>query len=97
MTKDEALKLALEVLKRIDEATPTAMAKLVIPEIEQVLAQPEHIGFMDSKLNPIERTWVGLTEEDLKLLSAEWGMVYGAWMDDFARAIEAKLKEKTHD
>ena len=43
---------------------------------------------------PPQRTWVGLTEEDLKLLSAEWRIVYGAWMDDFARDIEAKLKEK---
>ena len=41
-----------------------------------------------------QRTWVGLTEEDLKLLSAEWRIVYGAWMDDFARDIEAKLKAK---
>ena len=43
---------------------------------------------------PPQRTWVGLTDEDLKLLSAEWRIVYGAWMDDFARDIEAKLKEK---
>ena len=43
---------------------------------------------------PPQRTWVGLTEEDLKLLSAEWRIVYGAWMDDFAQDIEAKLKEK---
>ena len=41
-----------------------------------------------------QRPWVGLTDEDLKLLSAEWRIVYGAWMDDFARDIEAKLKEK---
>ena len=41
-----------------------------------------------------QRTWVGLTKEDLKLLSAEWRIVYGAWMDDFARDIEAKLKER---
>jgi guanylate kinase len=41
-----------------------------------------------------QSTWVGLTDEDLKLLSAEWRIVYGAWMDDFARDIEAKLKEK---
>jgi len=41
-----------------------------------------------------KREWVGLTEEDLKLLSAEWRIVYGAWMDDFARDIEAKLKER---
>jgi hypothetical protein len=43
-----------------------------------------------------QRTWVGLTEEDLKLLSAEWRIVYGAWMDDFARDIEAKLKDKNN-
>jgi hypothetical protein len=43
-----------------------------------------------------QRTWVGRTEEDLKLLSAEWRIVYGAWMDDFAKDIEAKLKEKNH-
>ena len=43
---------------------------------------------------PPQRTWVGLTDEDLKLLSAEWRIVYGAWMDDFARDIETKLKEK---
>ena len=42
----------------------------------------------------LKKPWVGLTEEDLKLLSAEWRIVYGAWMDDFARDIEAKLKEK---
>ena len=46
------------------------------------------------KANAPQRTWVGLTDEDLKLLSAEWRIVYGAWMDDFARDIEAKLKEK---
>jgi len=43
---------------------------------------------------PPQRTWVGLTDEDLKILSAEWRIVYGAWMDDFAKDIEAKLKEK---
>lgn len=41
MTEREALKLALKAMKRIDEVTPTAMAKCVIPEIEQALAQPE--------------------------------------------------------
>ena len=41
-----------------------------------------------------KQEWVGLTDEDLKLLSAEWRIVYGAWMDDFARDIEAKLKER---
>ena len=43
-----------------------------------------------------QRTWVGLTEEDLKPICDEWRIVYGAWMDDFAKDIEAKLKEKNH-
>jgi len=43
---------------------------------------------------PQQRTWVGLTEEDLKPICDEWRIVYGAWMDDFAKDIEAKLKER---
>ena len=41
-----------------------------------------------------QRTWVGLTEEDLKLLSAEYRIVYGSWVGDFAKGIEDKLKER---
>jgi len=41
-----------------------------------------------------QKEWVGLTEEDLKPICDEWRIVYGAWMHDFARDIEAKLKEK---
>jgi len=52
------------------------------------------IHLLQETIDPPKREWVGLTEEDLKLLSAEWRIVYGAWMDDFAKDIEAKLKEK---
>ena len=99
MTRNEALKLALEVLRRIDEVAPTAMAKLVMPEIEQALKQPEQEpvawisaselmvmrgnalgGAKDWRVNvglvkqdgdvglyttPPQRTWVGLTNEEL--------------------------------
>ena len=41
MTKDEALKLALEALKQIDEAMPFPVAKLAQAVIKEVLAQPE--------------------------------------------------------
>ena len=62
------------------------------------LFREEEAGAKEEYTIPVytqpQRTWVGLTEEDLKLLSAEWRIVYGAWMDDFARDIEAKLKEK---
>ena len=55
MTKDEVLKLALKAMKRIDEVTPTAMAKCVIPEIEQALAQPEQepVAWMDEEMTCI--------------------------------------------
>jgi hypothetical protein len=45
-------------------------------------------------ITPPQRTWVGLIEEDLKPLCDEWRIVYGAWAEDFARAIEAKLRSK---
>jgi hypothetical protein len=52
---------------------------------------------VDKAVNAMsQRKWVGLTEEDLKPICDEWRIVYGAWMDDFARDIEDKLKEKNH-
>ena len=50
MTKDEALKLALEALKQIDEAMPFPVAKLAQASIKEALAQPERDyerGFID--------------------------------------------------
>jgi len=43
-----------------------------------------------------ERGWVGLTDEYLKQLSDRWRIIYGGWVEDFAKEIEAKLKEKNH-
>ena len=43
---------------------------------------------------PPKREWVGLTDEDLKPLCDEWRIMYGGYVDDFAKSIEAKLKEK---
>ena len=48
MTKDEALKLALEALKQIDEAMPFPVAKLAQKVIKEALAQPEQEPFMAS-------------------------------------------------
>ena len=46
----EALKLALEALKQIDEAMPFPVAKLAQTAIEKALAQPEQepVGWLDS-------------------------------------------------
>jgi len=44
---------------------------------------------------PPKRKWVGLTEEELEPLCDLWKVSYGSvYVDEFARAIEAKLKEK---
>ena len=51
MTKQEALKMALEALKQIDEAMPFPVAKLAQASIKEALAQPQ-------------RTWVGLTAKE---------------------------------
>ena len=45
MTKDEALKMALEALKQIDEAMPFPVAKLAQASIKKALAQPEQNQF----------------------------------------------------
>ena len=88
------------------DVTRAKFEQLMEDAIKEALAQPEQErvaqysdiisdGGLDPRnTTPPQRTWVGLTDEDLKLLSAEWRIVYGAWMDDFARDIEAKLKEK---
>ena len=44
MTKDEALRMALEALKQIDEAMPFPVAKLAQASIKEALAQPEQDG-----------------------------------------------------
>lgn len=41
-----------------------------------------------------KREWQGLTDEELKPICDEYRILFGYWINDFARAIEAKLKEK---
>jgi len=49
MTKDEALKLALDALKTIDEAMPFPVAKLAQAAIKEALAQPDTV-----QVSPLE-------------------------------------------
>jgi len=56
-----------------------------------------HDMFKSSPLYPHpQRTWVGLTDEEIDLVCV--GLWSGGWrkkaMQDFAKAIEAKLKER---
>jgi len=92
--KRQVMELALEALEtaEIDGNCEYGATEI----IRKVLAQPEHIGFMDSKLNPIQRTWVGLTDGVMCDIAIEHGLMSIDWID-FARAIEQALKEKNFD
>ena len=77
----KAAEIALEAL----EDKPTLLAdwldnlKNAREALRQALAQPE---------------WVGLTDEDLEPMCDDWRIIFGPYVHDFSKAIEAKLKEK---
>ena len=87
------------------------LQEAIVPLIEQVLVKKlgqamsfaaqeilkPKVGFVDSKLNPIKHTWVGLTDEevvDLKMLGRDLEFVSMTALRRFARDIETTLKEK---
>jgi hypothetical protein len=86
MTDKEAMKLALDALEGIHPGNMTPMAEeywnKAIAALKERLAQPA------------QRTWVGLTDEDIGDAYVAWDDTNGASFADFARAIEAKLKQK---
>ena len=48
----------------------------------------------DKAEQPAQRTWVGLTNNELQPIADEYRILFGSWVKDFARAIEAKLRGK---
>jgi len=53
-------------------------------------------GCMCQYSAPPQRTWQGLTNNELQPIADEYRILFGSWVEDFARAIEAKLKEKNN-
>ena len=116
MTKDEALKLALEALETAEidgncEYEATEIIRKTLAQPEQKPMHPEmrkmwedHFDkcFRDDQFEkcflaqPAQRTWVGLTDGVMCDIAIEHGLMSIDWID-FARAIEAKLKEKNFD
>ena len=84
MTKDEALKLALSALNEVRQETFHAEKKvwMAIYTIKKVLAQPK------------QDTWVGLTDEEIDHIAKNYALNNPTTPLHFARAIEAKLKDK---
>ena len=103
MTKDEALKLSLEALnttesdcgsrawEREQEAITAIKEALANEALEKMAENARELGL---DYEPAQRTWVGLTDEEINSVryKRDWT---APWTDmTFARAIEAKLKEK---
>ena len=126
MTKDEAMKLALEALEAKGDAW-IVLERKAITAIKEALAQPEqepvawkeddevqcpvckdkgfpwpkcgHITYIER--TPPQRTWVGLTRAECLQIEKDMMKYYDyqhecktVCLPEFARAIEAKLKQK---
>jgi hypothetical protein len=60
----------------------------------EALARTVMLDQTSHDTTPLERTWVGLTNNELQPIADEYRILFGGWVEDFARAIEAKLKQK---
>ena len=97
MTKDEALKLALEALEVANSCvdgyyipkgkTHLPEIELAITAIKEALAQPEpeYLAFMDAP----QRTWVGLTDEE-----RNWIYISSKTEKEIMQMVEANLRSK---
>jgi hypothetical protein len=63
-----------------------------------ITSQPVPVKtYHDGKPWPVApKPWVGLTNNELQPIADEYRILFGGWVEEFARAIEAKLKEKNH-
>ena len=99
MTKDDALKLALEFIENSECGTADLEAR-----IKKALAQPEqdsvamadYMALMEKyAFLKAQRTWVGLTVDEIETI---WRKVEAGDFHDcvlpFAEKLEARLKEK---
>jgi len=81
------------MLHQTQTSVDKAVNRMAQPEQEPMFTYAQVKAHIQAAMMPI-RPWVGLTDEDLKPLSDKWRIVYGGWVEDFAKEIEAKLKEK---
>jgi hypothetical protein len=65
--------------------------------VEQALdKKAENARELGLDYEPAQRTWVSLTKNELQPIADEYRILFGSWVEDFARAIEAKLREKNN-
>ena len=92
----EALKLALEALEKSMYPQQTqlkAIAAIKEALREHAMYEVQRLG-QEIQPEPPQRTWQGLTDEEIILIVADCASSHQHTDIHFARAIEAKLKEK---
>ena len=80
-----------------EQALRDYLQEAIVPLIEQVLVKKlgQAMSFAaEQKLVVPQRTWVGLTDEEIVLIVAECAASHQHTDIHFARAIEAKLRSK---
>ena len=88
-----------KVNQEIEEALKQPQQEPVAWVYNGILHEFDPSEFATSEVKPLytappKREWVGLTDEELKVLCDEWQIIYGGYVRPFAETIEAKLKEK---
>ena len=76
-----------------EEALRDYLQEVIVPLIEEVLVKKLGQAMTFAKKELPKREWVGLTDEEQTQVAWSCGAMSVDWLD-FARAIEAKLKEK---
>ena len=82
-----------EQIKDIKHLNPVELEAMVLQEIKDIA---KHLRALNKKE---KKEWVGLTDEERDLITDK---VIGfnsccGWEDDYARAIESRLKEKNNE
>jgi len=94
MTKDEALRVALDALEKLfgipDMLTGENSGDVAVWRLGGSYRTQQAIHAIKEALAQPEREWVGLTDEEID----KWNIVGHESLREFVRAIEAKLKEK---
>jgi len=112
MTDKELMQEVLEAMESLHRTGDTQVfdmcaAPVLIPVLRERLAQPEQelvcvCGAIwegqELVSTPPQRTWVGLTDDEIALICGECAASAHKTDDiSYARAIEAKLKEKNNE
>jgi hypothetical protein len=77
--------------KQTEQAITAVQRVLANEALEKMAENARELGL---DYEPPQRTWVGLTDEEILSISAECATTHQHTDIHFARAIEAKLKEK---